>query len=199
MFSRPKLPRTVPLETPDNSSDSSDSENEEGKEIQVNFFLWILFKLNVLRGLVNIHAYTGNSVSLFSLINKKNIDVWMNDKERLIVLVLRFLSLLVELWKTGPKYFLLFLNSLFYFFLLGRIRSQNSWRRGLSRCQKITAAIIFKIKVINFPSLMFNLLKILLINEKLRIVYTHILNHGRNTILYVHCLRSSDPFYIVTY
>lgn len=31
------MPRTVPLETPDNSSDSSDSENEEGKEIQVEF------------------------------------------------------------------------------------------------------------------------------------------------------------------
>eukprot|EP00088_Acartia_fossae_P017902 TRINITY_DN2024_c0_g1_i2.p1 TRINITY_DN2024_c0_g1~~TRINITY_DN2024_c0_g1_i2.p1 ORF type:complete len:306 (-),score=37.43 TRINITY_DN2024_c0_g1_i2:262-1149(-) len=37
MFSKPKVPRTVPLETPDNSSDSSDSENEEGKEIQVEF------------------------------------------------------------------------------------------------------------------------------------------------------------------
>jgi len=37
MFSRAKQPRTVPLETPDNSSDSSDSENEEGKEIQVEF------------------------------------------------------------------------------------------------------------------------------------------------------------------
>lgn len=37
MFSRPKLPRNVPLETPDNSSDSSDSENDEGKEIQVEF------------------------------------------------------------------------------------------------------------------------------------------------------------------
>jgi protein BCP1 len=32
-----KQPRVVPLETPDNSSDSSDSENEEGKEIQVEF------------------------------------------------------------------------------------------------------------------------------------------------------------------
>jgi len=32
-----KQPRLVPLETPDNSSDSSDSENEEGKEIQVEF------------------------------------------------------------------------------------------------------------------------------------------------------------------
>jgi len=32
-----KQPRVVPLETPDNSSDSSDSENEEGKEIHVEF------------------------------------------------------------------------------------------------------------------------------------------------------------------
>jgi len=32
-----KQPRVVPIETPDNSSDSSDSENEEGKEIQVEF------------------------------------------------------------------------------------------------------------------------------------------------------------------
>ena len=35
MSSRFKHPRQIPLETPDNSSDSSDSENEEGKEIQV--------------------------------------------------------------------------------------------------------------------------------------------------------------------
>jgi len=37
MSSRFKHPRQIPLETPDNSSDSSDSENEEGKEIQVEF------------------------------------------------------------------------------------------------------------------------------------------------------------------
>jgi len=37
MSNRFKQPRTVPLETPDNSSDSSDSENEGGKEIQVEF------------------------------------------------------------------------------------------------------------------------------------------------------------------
>ena len=36
MSSRFKHPRQIPLETPDNSSDSSDSENEEGKEIQVD-------------------------------------------------------------------------------------------------------------------------------------------------------------------
>jgi len=37
MSNKFKQPRIVPLETPDNSSDSSDSENEEGKEIQVEF------------------------------------------------------------------------------------------------------------------------------------------------------------------
>lgn len=38
MFAKSKQPRTVPLETPDNSSDSSDSENEGGdREIQVEF------------------------------------------------------------------------------------------------------------------------------------------------------------------
>ena len=37
MSNKFKQPRIVPLETPDNSSDSSDSENEEGKEIQVHF------------------------------------------------------------------------------------------------------------------------------------------------------------------
>ena len=50
MFSRPKLPRTVPLETPDNSSDSSDSENEEGKEIQVNMFVILFFFVDIWGG-----------------------------------------------------------------------------------------------------------------------------------------------------
>lgn len=37
MFGRPKQPRVIPLETPDNSSDSSDSDNEGAGEIQVEF------------------------------------------------------------------------------------------------------------------------------------------------------------------
>ena len=44
-----KQARVVPLETPDNSSDSdNESENEDGKEIQVNAYLPILVERQTL-------------------------------------------------------------------------------------------------------------------------------------------------------